>query len=192
MLYQTNKISTKTINHQSLLKMNRNNNINFCKVCQDAGKPESVYRSHNVKAANGVVTCPTLKALECRYCAQKGHTTKYCATLKNKDKQQQAKPVKSVFATPVPNKKVPAPSNIFDTLNNESSDEEEDNIVLPMPILKRETNILGGYAAALAIPQAAVEKKPIIALTAPKPVINANFVFKRSWADDWSSDEEDL
>jgi len=39
---------------------------------------------------NSAVVCPTLKALECRYCYKNGHTVKYCPVLKknNKDKDK--------------------------------------------------------------------------------------------------------
>jgi hypothetical protein len=52
-----------------------------CKVCADSGKPASVVSSHNVKSINGTVTCPTLLAMNCRYCKLPGHTVKFCATL---------------------------------------------------------------------------------------------------------------
>lgn len=53
----------------------------FCKVCQDAGKPESTYTNHNVRQSqdkNSPVTCPTLLAQECRVCYKRGHSSKYC------------------------------------------------------------------------------------------------------------------
>jgi len=53
----------------------------FCKVCFDTGKPESLYTSHyvnDVPGKAGVVVCPTLLALECRYCKQTGHTVSRC------------------------------------------------------------------------------------------------------------------
>ena len=175
--------------------MNRNatNNL-FCKVCQDAGKPESVYRGHNVRAANAVITCPTLKAIECRYCLQKGHTIKYCSTLKNKDKK--------VFATPfttTANKVIAEPkkqvmiknTNLFDALSDDEDEEDEEMYpVLPKPVLKRETHsALTSYAEMAAKPMPVVEKPPIIPSSAPPATRPA---FKRSWADDWSSDEEDI
>jgi hypothetical protein len=64
----------------------------FCKVCKDAGKPESVYTNHGVKqydrlTGTSITTCPTLLTQECRYCHQFGHTAKYCVDLKeNKEK----------------------------------------------------------------------------------------------------------
>ena len=50
----------------------------FCKVCKDSGKPESLWRSHNVRGRGGKPTCPTLAALKCSYCQKTGHTPKYC------------------------------------------------------------------------------------------------------------------
>lgn len=63
----------------------------FCKVCFDAGKPESVFRSHFVKdrpGPNGKVVCPLLLSQECRYCHQKGHTVKHCPILKEKNQRE--------------------------------------------------------------------------------------------------------
>lgn len=59
----------------------------FCKVCFDTGKPESVYTSHfvrDVPGESGVVVCPTLLDIQCRYCKKKGHTTSKCPILKKK------------------------------------------------------------------------------------------------------------
>jgi hypothetical protein len=53
----------------------------FCKVCQDAGKPESEYTSHFVKdvpGPKGKVVCPTLLSQACRICNETGHTSSYC------------------------------------------------------------------------------------------------------------------
>ena len=58
----------------------------FCKVCHSAGKPEKEYTSHFVRSEpgpNGVVVCPYLLSLVCRYCKQKGHTPKCCPQLVN-------------------------------------------------------------------------------------------------------------
>jgi hypothetical protein len=68
--------------------MSRNNNNTkqsnkpFCKVCFDAGKTESEYTSHYVRKTtdpNSELLCPVLKATECRYCHQMGHTISRCA-----------------------------------------------------------------------------------------------------------------
>lgn len=68
--------------------MSRTNNTKqqsnkpFCKVCFDAGKTESEYTSHYVRKTtdpNSELLCPVLKATECRYCHQMGHTISRCA-----------------------------------------------------------------------------------------------------------------
>jgi hypothetical protein len=69
-----------------------NGNKPFCKVCQDAGKPESEYTSHFVRTlpdinGNTIVTCPVLNATECRYCSQLGHTTKFCPVFEKNEKR---------------------------------------------------------------------------------------------------------
>lgn len=53
----------------------------FCKVCRDAGRPESEYTSHYVKdqpGYKGKVVCPTLLNQACRICNKTGHTSSYC------------------------------------------------------------------------------------------------------------------
>ena len=64
----------------------------FCKVCQDAGKPENIYTSHYTRESadpKSKVICPTLLALECRYCFKNGHTVKYCSVLASNKKMQE-------------------------------------------------------------------------------------------------------
>lgn len=69
-----------------------------CKVCKDAGKPESVFSTHWPKDAQGNTVCPTLLDQECRFCHEKGHTVKYCKELAKKiaqderEKKQQQQP----------------------------------------------------------------------------------------------------
>ena len=61
----------------------------YCKVCHDAGKSESEYRSHFIRETrdpNSKILCPTLLAMECRHCFKKGHTVKYCPTIKKFEK----------------------------------------------------------------------------------------------------------
>lgn len=60
----------------------QSSNKPFCKVCFDAGKSESEYTSHYVRKTtdpNSELLCPVLKATECRYCHQMGHTISRCA-----------------------------------------------------------------------------------------------------------------
>jgi len=60
----------------------------FCKVCKDAGKPESEYTSHFVKdkaGPKGKVICPTLLSQACRICKETGHTSSYCSQYRPRD-----------------------------------------------------------------------------------------------------------
>ena len=67
---------------------NNNNNVNsrkpFCKVCADAGKTDTAHFPRKTPDPNSEVVCPTLLALECRYCFKNGHTVKYCVVLKDR------------------------------------------------------------------------------------------------------------
>lgn len=67
---------------------NANNNANsrkpFCKVCADAGKTDTAHFPRKTPDPNSEVVCPTLLALECRYCFKNGHTVKYCVVLKDR------------------------------------------------------------------------------------------------------------
>ena len=195
------------------------NNIKLvahCKVCQDAGKSEAIYRSHFIRETrdpNSRVTCPTLLALECRFCFKKGHTVKYCPTLKQKDmKQQVSKSSPKNQTKPVEKSK---PKNQFACL--ESDSEDEDQKVKPNPIESfpqlcppaktqyQESN----YAAALASTPLPKSKPLSQSNTAPKlapwvsaaassiaapvaippPLITRNP--RRCWADDSDTEDED-
>jgi hypothetical protein len=59
----------------------------FCKVCRDAGRPESEYTSHFVKdqpGPGGKVVCPILLNQACRICNQNGHTSSYCSQYRSR------------------------------------------------------------------------------------------------------------
>lgn len=75
----------------------------YCKVCHDAGKPESEYTSHWVKDLTGNTTCPTLLNTECRYCFKLGHTAKFCDNLikGNKEKERIERSAQVVAEKPV-------------------------------------------------------------------------------------------
>ena len=73
------------------MSSNSKNVTNFrvivgCKVCKDAGKPESEYTTHFVKNNEGKVICPTLLSLNCKYCQKPGHTISHCQILQSKNK----------------------------------------------------------------------------------------------------------
>jgi hypothetical protein len=100
-LFHLQVICTSLNNQQSFkVIMSRNNNRQapakkpFCKVCFDAGKPESDYTGHYVRSqpdrqGNSNVTCPTLLNTECRYCYGLGHTAKFCPVLGEKKQREE-------------------------------------------------------------------------------------------------------
>ena len=73
--FNNNKINNSAVNSRKP----------FCKVCADAGKSDTAHFPRKTPDPNSEVTCPTLKALECRYCFKNGHTVKYCPVLKERN-----------------------------------------------------------------------------------------------------------
>ena len=69
----------------------------YCKVCHDAGKPESEYTSHWVKDQSGKTTCPFLLSLKCRYCNEAGHTVKHCVKLVKDNKEDAKKTAQKAY-----------------------------------------------------------------------------------------------
>lgn len=60
----------------------------YCSFCQKSGAPVETYKSHYLKdkpGPDGKIVCPAILSNICRYCHEKGHTTKYCSVLKNKN-----------------------------------------------------------------------------------------------------------
>ena len=112
----------------------------LCKVCQDAGKPEQEYTSHNIretKDPSSRTVCPTLLALECRFCFKRGHTVKYCSAAK----KQQNEPIKrtDVEANNSAKKsQTRQPKNVFMLLESDSdqsdSDTKEKEKIAPSPV----------------------------------------------------------
>jgi hypothetical protein len=209
-------MSRNNTNTKRQIKTQTQTLVPYCKVCQDAGKPENVFRSHftrETKDPNAKVICPTLLALECRYCFKNGHTVKYCPSLKNKEKQTQnpnPKPI-HVNKPAATNKPIaPALTNTFHCLDCDSdSDNEEQEVQqeqfpqLCAPAKAPQTTF--NYAVALAKPAPAPasapapvpELKTILAPwtdVADKPPAKVPSVrsVMTSWADDSDSDEEDI
>ena len=129
------KMSSQRINRKNVTASKKP----FCKVCFDAGKPESDYTSHHVRSlpdrtGNSKILCPTLLNTECRYCSEIGHTTKFCPTLAAKKKseykeEQRANRINNVEQKPKIN---PINSiNKFSALMS-SDDEEEEDAVAPV------------------------------------------------------------
>lgn len=127
--------------HQRLnMSSNAKNTTQFrvvvgCKVCKDAGKPESEYSNHFVKDREGKVVCPTLLALQCRYCQKPGHTVSHCPTLQAKSKaDEKAKRTyqfKAMAANKTLNSEVKKPTTGFNALwvDEEPETNEEEHIV---------------------------------------------------------------
>ena len=187
--------------------------IPYCKVCQDAGKSESEFRSHFTRESrdpNSKVICPTLLALECRYCFKNGHTVKYCDVLK-KNKQVSNREEKRCIVTKTDTKKTQEKKkNVFMSLDIESEDEEQsikEDIEEEFPSINssaslliqqqyKQTNVVN-YAAALAKPAVKIEEKPLqIAIVKQEPTRKkapwATEIKQstKSWAA-WDSDSEE-
>jgi len=169
--------------------MSRNTkNVNvktpYCKVCHDAGKPESDYTSHWVKDFTGKTTCPTLLNTECRYCYKLGHTTKFCDVLaKNKKNQEMAerrqsgnfrgRNVSLVSHREQANTQVEkkaSEKNVFAALcdDDDSEEEEVSNTISEYPSLceqvkKADSVVKSDWAAIAAKPKAEPEaRKPVV------------------------------
>jgi hypothetical protein len=74
------QFNNKKINNSAV-----NSRKPFCKVCADAGKTDTAHFPRKTPDPNSEVVCPTLLALECRYCLKNGHTVKYCTVLKERN-----------------------------------------------------------------------------------------------------------
>lgn len=101
----------------------------YCKVCHDAGKPESMYTSHFIresKVPGSRVVCPTLLSQECRYCFKSGHTVKYCKEIKRvqmKKNQQEKREKETTVVAMTDNKS----NNIYYALTFDDEEENETN-----------------------------------------------------------------
>ena len=150
----------------------------YCKVCHDAGKPESEYTSHYVrslpdKTGKTQVTCPTLLNLSCRFCGKNGHTVKFCSEIANMKKAEERKTkATEKQAKEEQEKRAKANSRTrmtgfaalqIDSDNEESEDEIDDSVEPVQPIQP----LIGGYAAALMKP---------VPVSAPKPARAPNTI----------------
>ena len=130
----------------------------FCKVCYDTGKPAEIYNNHFVKdipGPKGVVICPTLLSLECRYCKQKGHTVSKCPAVA--EKRSHKKYVKKTNTVPEKNDKKPTPkrnTNRFDLLETDDETPDEPKETTPEVEIEDELKTLtrnpNSYASVLS------------------------------------------
>jgi hypothetical protein len=130
--------------------MNRSNSNNcYCKVCHDAKKPETVYKSHFVKNKEGVVVCPTLLSQECKYCFKSGHTVKYCPILlkRAKDDERSKRRAESQKTVQEPVKANKVVTNKFDLLF-----EDDELMQEQLPVHKMEEFPCLGQSSSAAAP----------------------------------------
>lgn len=194
----------------------------YCKVCHDAGKDEKVYTSHFIRESPDPasrVVCPTLLALECKYCFKPGHTIKYCAILKKKNKQENYKPQEKKTARPDAVREIN--NNIYELLDLSDDETDKTNettnaieiqqttLVEPsvlsyrkiiditnQQIIEQENERLRREAFERAEQErkrddAAILQQKIAQAQLVKPIPTFRFIKMSNWADD-SSDEEEL
>ena len=150
-----------------------------CKVCRDAGKPESVYTSHFVKSMNRCqIICPTLLNIKCRYCEEIGHTVKYCKSLNNQPSRSSRSAYEKVSQTD--NKT----QNKFGILDFDD-DEEEEEIEQPLAVSAICDNVVGSYAAALAKP---AKQQEVFQVPKMPTLVRSE---KKRWADYDTDDDND-
>ena len=187
----------------------------YCKVCHDAGKSESEYKSHWVKDLNGKTVCPTLLSLECRYCFKPGHTVKFCDVLLAKNKEvTKTAATKTAAAKAVHAAKKPATKkrfNCFEALDYDSDKEEEEKEE-EKEAEPEVANTLTGWAAIAAKPKSVEQPKPNMIFLKRQPILTPKvvepikvetaqqtvelvkkpLVFTKRWADLSDSEDDDI
>jgi len=207
--------------------MSRNNNNNkniqpaakkpYCKVCFDAGKPESEYTGHWVRTlpdhkGNTKVCCPTLLGQNCGFCHEIGHTVKFCKVLEkhNKNLERAEKKEKNDKKAKKEEKKIVKKLNAFASLCEDSDSEDEEEVEYPelkAKEIKEEVKeevktALTGWAAIVAKPaevKKAAEPTKRVGLVLVsdfiKPVVAAapwatKKPAKSCWADESDTEDE--
>jgi len=160
-----------------------------CKVCKDAGEPESVYSSHYVKDRDGNVTCPKLKAIVCLNCGKRGHTSSYC-----KAPAKEAARAAAIEAAKKPVEPMPAPvvKGRFACLFEDDSDDEKllarkhskpaPKVATKLPAVKSEAaptiNVSNVFDFPSLSASASANTKTEVAKTATKAFSYANMAAK--------------
>jgi hypothetical protein len=150
----------------------------FCKVCKDAGKPESEYTSHYVRSfpdrfGKSEITCPTLLCTECRYCSELGHTTKFCPVLANNKKGEERayRQAEHKLATNIAPQQTITSKTAFDVFAYDSDDEKK-------PAIKKAAIVAKQAIVKQAITKQAVVKKQA-EIIKEEPIYKPN---PNSWA----------
>lgn len=167
----------------------------YCKVCFDAGKPESEYTSHWVRSlpdrsGKTTVTCPTLLNTECNYCYNFGHTVKFCPSIKQLKIEQNNADRKAKVSLAHDNKKLKVQetsASVFAVLIDSDSEEDKrgkvskvskvskpvENVVDNFPVLSRQVNNEKSNQA-VKTSWAAIAAKPVE--MNPEPTKQTGFV----------------
>ena len=173
----------------------------YCKVCHDSGKSEAVYTSHFIRESvdpNSKVLCPTLLALECRFCFCKGHTVKYCSALKRRNSERLRNNneettinAKSCYDGTREAHFGEVPPEILEELSN--SKPYTYASALAKPVAPVAPVVSAPVVSELVVLAPVTATSPINRDTTPKPNIVTPWrtCIQRSWADDTSSDEDD-
>ncbi len=191
----------------------------YCKVCHDAGKPESMYTNHcvktyNVRTGKTETTCPTLNALECRYCYKSGHTVKFCPVLEENKKmdinrardqarhqhQQQARAQEQEQQ-----KAIRKPMNAYAALADDSDDEVNEVAVnevttnvnvneVAAVVDEFPTLLKKSYSSVASTPRPPVVLKPapVVVLKKEQPAKKKTLSWVEAQADDDSDSDEEV
>ena len=168
--------------------------IKVCKFCKDAGKSEAEYTSHFLRESKDPtsrIICPTLLAIECRYCSKRGHTVSKCSKLA-KDKERGA--VSTERAVQRREERSYSPTNHFNLLSdNGDSDNEEDATVSTC----MDCDTVGSASSSGSTLSYAdilrSQPNPVVVVKVPvgsRLSILDKARMMRSWADNSDSDDE--
>ena len=137
---QTSSLSVEKRRFTQQKTMNKGSSLNksqqlkpFCKICFDTGKLEQIYNSHFVRETrdpNSRIICPTLLAMECRYCFLKGHTVSKCPKLAmaQSGKNVNDAPMKQKIIVKCCDDTASCSSNGFSSLYYSDNEDEEDTL----------------------------------------------------------------
>lgn len=165
--------------------------VKSCKFCKDSGKSYDVYSSHFVRETrdpSSRIVCPTILAMECKYCFKKGHTISKCVKYANRSSV--------ITDTPIKKSKVDVnmnfyKKNAFELLSDSEEDEKSENTDDTVSSDISSNNSKLSYADML-------KKEPVVKIivnTKENVVNDFKALFKTNriitnWADDFDSDEE--
>uniref|UniRef100_A0A6C0HUA2 Nanos-type domain-containing protein n=1 Tax=viral metagenome TaxID=1070528 RepID=A0A6C0HUA2_9ZZZZ len=166
--------------------------VKNCKFCKDAGKSYEIYTSHFVREStdpNSKIVCPTILAMECRFCFKKGHTISKCAKYANRGTSVTNAPIKKNKNEVNTNN---YKKNTFDLLSDFEDEVSEVSTQVSVVSENSSNNGKVSYADML-------KKEPVVDIqysnTQEKVISEFKSLFKckrviTNWADDFDSDEE--